>query len=158
MFSFWAILVPIVDQVTKALIVAYLPLYERISLIPGLLSLRHVRNPGAAFGLLPFRGPLFVAVALLLVILAVIFRDKIKKESLLVQTGLGLGLGGAVGNMIDRVRTGYVTDFIEVPIIPIFNVADTAIVLGVALVLWVSFFPGRKEEGESASSEGVESE
>ena len=150
MFALLAVLVPIVDQVTKAIVIRYLPEYESVTIIPGLLAWTHVRNPGAAFGLLPFQRSLFIAVAALLVVAAVVFRRRIFAEPPLVQAALGLGLGGAVGNMIDRLRTGFVTDFIDVPLIPVFNVADTAIVCGVALLLWASVFlqaGGGKEQG-----------
>lgn len=140
MFVALAVLVPIIDQITKAVITHYVPEYHSVTIIPGLLAWTHVRNPGAAFGLLPFQRPLFIAVASLLVVAAAIFRKRILSEPPLVQIALGLGLGGAVGNLMDRLRTGYVTDFIEVPFIPIFNIADMAIVFGVGILLWTSFF------------------
>lgn len=151
MYIAWALLVVILDQVTKALVVTHLPLYEPVTVVPGLITLIHVQNPGAAFGLLPFKRPLFIAVAAALVAAAAVFRRRILQEGWLVQAGIGLGLGGAVGNMVDRVRTGMVTDFIQVPLIPVFNVADTAIVVGVALLMWGTLFAhGRAADGAPA--------
>lgn len=146
MFAALAVIVPIVDQLVKSLVIEKLPVYESVTVIPGLLAWTHVRNPGAAFGLFPFQRPLFIFVAGLMVVLAIVFRKRILAEPKLVQVALGLGLGGAIGNLIDRLRTGYVTDFIEVPFIPIFNIADMSIVFGVGLLIWFSFF--HKEQPE----------
>lgn len=158
MFALWAILIPIIDQVTKALVINQLPVYDSIAIIPGVLSLTHVRNPGAAFGILAYQRPLFVAIAVILIVASVIFRRRIEHEPFIVRIGLGLGLGGAIGNLVDRLRTGYVTDFLDMPFIPIFNVADTAIVIGVTLLLWASFFhkeaPNILPKGGESPSEG----
>lgn len=155
MFALWAVLIPIIDQVSKALVVRNLPIHETIALIPGLLQLTHVRNPGAAFGILPYQRSLFVVIAGLLLVASFLYRRRIKDETFLVQLGLGLGLGGAIGNLIDRLRTGYVTDFFEVPAVPIFgifNVADAAIVIGVAILLWSTLF--RKDATAPPVAEG----
>lgn len=153
MFTRLAVIIPIIDQAIKAIVIATLPVYESVTVIPGLLSWIHVRNPGAAFGLLPFHRPLFITVAIGILIAGIIFRKRIGAEPVLVQVGLGLGLGGAIGNLIDRLLTGYVTDFIAVPLIPIFNIADMAIVIGVALVLWASFF--LKDSEKAVPEEGA---
>lgn len=156
MFVALALLVPLIDQITKALVALYVPEYQTITVISGLLAWTHVRNPGAAFGLLPFQRPLFIAVSSVLIVAAVIFRKRILAEPRVVQVGLGLGLGGAIGNLIDRLRTGYVTDFIDVPLIPIFNVADMAIVFGVGILLWASFFLAEPKAELEAAQTGVQ--
>lgn len=153
MFAALMVIVALLDQATKAFVIATIPENTSIQVIPGLLAWTHVRNPGAAFGLLPFQRPLFIVVAVLMLGAAFIFRKRIMQEPILFQIGVGLGLGGAVGNLIDRLRTGFVTDFIQVPIIPIFNVADTAITFGVAILLWTSFFPPKEPYGDTKHSE-----
>lgn len=153
-YALWAVLIPIIDQITKAMVIEKLPVYDSVEIIPGLLNLTHVRNPGAAFGILAYQRPLFIGIAAVLVVAGIVFRRRIETEPFIVRMGLGLGIGGAVGNLIDRLRTGYVTDFFDVPWIPVFNVADTAIVTGVILLLWATFF---HKDATDAVPEGGES-
>lgn len=155
MFLLWAVLIACVDQLTKLLVTLYLPLHDSVEIIPGLLALTHVQNPGAAFGILAYQRTLFIVVALVLIVMSIMFRRRIEQEPPLVRAGLCLGLGGAIGNLIDRLRTGYVTDFLDVPLIPVFNVADTAIVIGVILLLWASFFPRQAKSPVPEGSEDV---
>jgi signal peptidase II len=130
-----------VDQAAKAWIVKALPLGESgsVAWIPGVFHLTHTQNPGMAFSLLENqRWPLVVAA---LVVLAVIVRAERKAAGTLgVLHGLALSLplGGAIGNLIDRVRQGYVTDFLDFRLIhfPVFNVADSAITIGIVLLAW----------------------
>lgn len=134
-----AALVVLLDQVSKRWIERSLPLYESLAPIPALdniFTITHFTNTGAAFGLLRDQNILFVAIALVVVASIVIYSRYLPHDKWLVQLALGLQLGGAVGNMIDRVRQGHVTDFIYFHFWPAFNVADAAIVVGVLLLAW----------------------
>ena len=107
-----------------------------VPVLPGIFHLTYLRNPGVAFGL--FKGwslPIALATtALVLGLLASALRRE--RSSRLVNTAMGLILGGAVGNLIDRVRVGGVIDFLDFRVWPVFNVADTCITLGAILMAW----------------------
>ena len=134
-----AILVYALDQGTKYLAVRHLSGRDPIPLIDGLLSLRLVRNSGAAFSIGTGMTAVFSIVALLVVV--VILRSARRLTSLGWAISLGLVLGGATGNLTDRllrapgVLEGHVVDFLEFPNFPVFNVADSAIVCGGALLV-----------------------
>ena len=130
----------IADQITKALVLAHLPLGYSVSVIPGFFDLTHVHNPGGAFGFLADLSPtarswLFIAVSLLAAGLIVWFYWQTPSSQRLLEFGLALVFGGAIGNLVDRIRFGVVVDFIDVYLgdlhWPAFNVADSAITIGV---------------------------
>jgi signal peptidase II len=142
-YAFWIIaaLVMALDQATKYLVRVLLPLNEPIPLLPGFLFLRHLHNPGVAFGQFAGGGPLLVLGVLAAVAGILLYRARVLRahgqlhRSLTL--GLGLALGGAVGNLIDRLWLGKVIDFIDLGWFPVFNAADSAITLGaVALVYY----------------------
>lgn len=135
----------VLDQVTKAVVVARIPLYRTIPVIPGFFDLTHLKNVGTAFGILNSPGssarPLFVTGLALAVLLGVLAWSLTSPpQHRLLQTALGLIMGGAVGNLIDRVRFQAVTDFLRFYVDrwewPSFNAADSAITVGVALLVW----------------------
>lgn len=133
-----------VDQVTKWLITVWL---EQGDSVPsgGLLRIVHITNTGAAFGILQNSGPLLVVTSVLgmAAILVYLFNPGFAHP--LMRAGLALMLGGAVGNLVDRIRTGEVVDFIKVPHWPAFNAADSAITVGVVCLLWaMTREPGEK--------------
>jgi signal peptidase II len=154
------------DQLTKWLVVRSLDLHEYRPVVDGLLSLSHVRNRGAAFGILsdadlPYQAVLFSALSFVALLAIAVYAYRLPTEARLPRTALTLVLGGAVGNLIDRVRLGYVVDFIHVYWRqyqwPDFNVADSAISIGVALlILDILRSPARTHTGmtEMASSTG----
>jgi len=123
------------DQATKLLIRASLAPAQSVPILSPVLHLTYVQNTGAAFGL--FRGYPGVFVVLALLVAAWIVRElgRTRPTGWEVQASLGLILGGAVGNLIDRVRFGYVVDFIDLRVWPVFNVADASITIGVSLLL-----------------------
>ena len=132
------------DQVTKALVRAWLPLYESVSIVPQLLDFTHVRNTGAAFGLLnavdiPFKPLLMTAIALAALVAIGVFAVRTSPTEPLARLGLALVFGGATGNLIDRVTAGYVVDFVDVYWrgwhFWAFNVADAAITVGACLLI-----------------------
>ncbi|TET25337.1 MAG: signal peptidase II [Dehalococcoidia bacterium] len=141
-FSLTASLVVAADQLTKMWIRANLAVGQSLP-ETGLPQLTHVHNTGAAFGL--FSGQNFlliivalIGIALLLVGAVFIYRRPHFLNNRLAYLSLGLILGGTVGNLIDRLRLGYVTDFIDFGFWPAFNIADSAIVVGV-IIFAISF-------------------
>lgn len=130
-------LVLIVDQLSKAAIVRHLEPqmpWNPIRPLRSIFSLTYVTNTGAAFGLFPQLGNLYVFVALAIVAALLVFYRRFTLQSRLMQVCLGLQLGGALGNLIDRLRLGHVIDFIDFKVWPVFNVADSCIVVGVAIL------------------------
>jgi signal peptidase II len=138
-----ALVVTVVDQISKSLIAESIgPDAERnqIPIIGSILQLRYVENTGAAFGMFQDSTSLLIVISILIIIsLGFLFRSLITASKLLA-FAFGLQFGGAVGNLIDRVRLGYVVDFIDVPNFPTFNVADSGITVGVVLLAWVLLF------------------
>jgi signal peptidase II len=136
--------VVLLDQGTKALVVRSLSLHEYVPLVDGLLSLSHVRNRGAAFGLLsdwdvPYQSVLLSVLSLGALLAIAFYFLRLPPAARLPRVALALVLGGAVGNLIDRARLGYVVDFVHAywrqHQWPDFNVADSAITVGVTLLV-----------------------
>jgi signal peptidase II len=127
--------VVVADQVTKAIIRSEIKPGERVDVLPG-IDLIHTKNTGVAFSMLSGGGPLVVIIALVaLAALIAFFLSHLHRR--LVWLPTGLLVGGAAGNLIDRIRLGSVTDFIKLPHWPAFNVADICVTLGVISLLWV---------------------
>jgi signal peptidase II len=133
----------IFDIWTKALILGRLRLHEAIEVIPGFFNLVYVRNTGAAFGIGAGAGSKLVPLlltggAIVVFLFVVVYAMKTPVSDRALQVGLHLIMGGAIGNLIDRFRFGYVVDFLDVYIgrhhWPAFNVADSAICIGIALL------------------------
>ena len=134
----------VLDQGTKAAVRALLPLHDSVSVIPGFLDFTYVQNTGAAFGLLnsadlPFKTAIMTVIALTALVAISVFAMKTSSQDPLGQIGLALVMGGAVGNLIDRVTTGYVVDFVDAYWgdwhFWAFNVADAAITVGACLLI-----------------------
>ena len=133
-----------VDQLAKVLVRSGLDIGERSDLILG-VKLVNVRNSGIAFGLLADGGALLV-VGTAIALLALVFFFVTHTGRPLVWLPTGLLLGGATGNLIDRAVEGSVTDFVKFPHFPAFNVADTAITIGVVALIYVLEGPPRRRE------------
>jgi signal peptidase II len=128
------------DQVSKAYIAAHLALHESwmpLDFIEPVFRITHIRNTGAAFGMFPQGGSIFLIIAVIVSTVIIYYYRQIPGHAWLVRVALGLQLGGALGNVVDRVRQGYVVDFLNVKYWPVFNVADSSIVVGVALLALV---------------------
>lgn len=138
-----AVTVIAVDQLTKEIIVREIgsgAARRSIEIIPGFFNLTFVRNTGSAFGLFQGQSALLTVLAIgAIVFLAGYYFRKARHDSL-VAIALALQLGGAVGNVIDRIRYGYVVDFFDFPRWPTFNVADSAITVGVVLLMYALIF------------------
>ena len=131
-------LVVALDQWTKYLVRTQLEVGQVWSPAEWLMSyarIIHWNNTGAAFGMLPTAGLIFSIVALAVSVAIVYYFPRVPETQTAVRVALALQLGGAVGNLIDRVLVGTVTDFISVATFPVFNVADASITVGVALLL-----------------------
>lgn len=133
-----AIVVLALDQLTKWLVVSNLELDQSVYPIPalsGLFGFTYVSNTGVAFGLFKEAGTVFVFVAVVVITVIVTYLRNLPRDQRLLRVALGLQLGGAFGNLIDRLRLGYVVDFIDFKFAPVFNVADFAIVSGAVLLM-----------------------
>jgi signal peptidase II len=145
----------VLDQVTKWLMVSWLALYETVAVMP-YLNLTMAHNYGAAFSFLAQAGRwqrwFFIVLAIAISIILIVWLAKLKPHAKLEAISLSLILGGAIGNVIDRIVYGYVVDFLDVYIgsshWPAFNVADSAICIGAVLLILDSF----KSESESQTS------
>jgi signal peptidase II len=150
-----AALIVILDQATKALVRAKLPLHESVTVIPGFFDLTHVRNSGAAFGMLndiefAYKPLVMVLVAVVALAAVAAYAFTLPPAQRVARFGLALILGGAIGNLIDRATTGFVVDFVDVYWRGLhfwaFNVADSAITVGVVLMLLDVLGVGRVPE------------
>jgi signal peptidase II len=128
----------VVDQAVKALVEGSMRVGESVPIIPGLLSLTHIKNDGGAFGILGGSQLILLAGSVLAVVV-VLWMLASGAASRLTALGCGLILGGAAGNLLDRLTAGEVTDYVHFSFWYIFNVADAAIVCGVALLLLSAF-------------------
>jgi signal peptidase II len=142
-------LVVIIDQISKVIIFEMLPLYGTFSVIPGFFNITHIHNPGGAFGFLAghsavWRHFVFLFISALAIGLIIYYYHKTPKNYLFLSCGFALILGGAIGNMIDRVRLGVVIDFLDFYIgnlhWPAFNVADSAISIGITIFIYHLIF------------------
>lgn len=126
----------ILDQTVKHLIVGSIKLNDNISVVDGILSLAHIRNYGAAWSMLLGQIWFFVIISTVSLGVMAFFFWKFRNRPLYL-TGLSLMIGGTIGNFIDRLRLGYVVDMFQLDFInfPIFNVADCALTIGVAVIL-----------------------
>ena len=130
------ILVFIIDQLVKHLVVSTMHLGQSLPVIKGIFHITYVLNPGAAFGMLEHQRWFFILVALAAVLLGAAFYKKLQQESFLMRSGAGLLLGGAVGNLADRIQSGLVVDFLDFRIWPVFNIADIAICAGAGFLIF----------------------
>lgn len=141
-----AALVSVFDQATKEWVRQTFRLYQSYMPIRWLepyVTFTYVRNPGAAFGLGQDLGVVLILTALLAIGLIVFYFRRLAVEAVLLRIALGLQLGGAIGNLADRVRLGAVTDFVNLGWFPVFNVADAGITIGSILLAYYAIFVDR---------------
>ena len=153
-FALFAAAIAAADQLTKYLVVQNIPLYEKVSLLPGVLGLTHVRNQGAAFS--SFQGMQWLFALIFAGFTLAILYEYFKKPmpfTRLERWCVAAIYGGGLGNMIDRVRLGYVVDMIETTFMefPVFNLADCFISCGCVLLMAHLAFFNRKfwKEGKA---------
>lgn len=141
-----AMAVVVIDQWSKYYVQTHMSLGMSIPLIPSVFHLTYILNPGAAFGILENQRTFFVIVGLLMIGAVVYLYPRIPANMRLLRIGTGLMMGGAVGNVIDRIQTGHVVDFFDFRIWPIFNIADIAIVVGVSCIIYTLLFIAEKKD------------
>lgn len=145
------LLTMLVDQSSKALIKYFLAEGESVPVIPHVFHLTYIRNPGAAFGLFAYQTTFFIVASIIVLVLVLVALKHIPENRWLFRLSLGLLLGGNGGNLLDRLRTGLVVDFLDLRVWPVFNLADCAIVLGAFLLVWELWRGGwdsaREEKG-----------
>jgi signal peptidase II len=143
------------DRATKSMIEAKLQPWKSVPVIPGLFDLTYVRNPGGVFGIFKnlddgVRGVLFTVVPVTAILLMAAYAGRIPVSRRLTQVSLSLILGGAVGNLVDRFLHGHVIDFLDFywrsHHWPAFNIADSAICVGVAMLMIETIFVGDGQE------------
>jgi len=142
-------LIVLADQVTKTVILNGLPLFQSIPVIPGFFNIIHIQNPGGAFGFLAGQSPeirtvVFLLISSLALGLVFYFYKNTPRTHPVLATGFAMIFGGAIGNLIDRVRLGRVVDFLDFYVgkyhWPAFNVADSAISVGIVIFLFYLLF------------------
>lgn len=151
----------VLDQLTKAVVLRTLELHESIPVIEKLFSLTYIRNPGAAFGLFSEHGDglrmvFFLTVSFIAIIFLLTLYSRMPPHDLLGRLAASMVMGGALGNLVDRVRFGEVVDFLDFYIgryhWPAFNVADSCITVGVALLMW--YFIRQNKSGQTVEMLG----
>jgi signal peptidase II len=153
-----AIIVVALDQLTKAAIRATVPLHSSVTVVPGFMDFTHVRNSGAAFGILnladfPFKTALIAIIATAALVGVGMYAASLAHHQLVARIGLALIFGGAAGNLLDRIVTGSVVDFVDVywgtHHFWAFNVADSAISVGVGIMILDMLGSDKRETSEA---------
>lgn len=148
-----SLLVLVADQWSKWAVEQYLPFHQPMKIIPGLLNFTHVQNSGVAFGMFAANGDsrgtlILTLLGLVALVVVGVYFWRTANEDRLMLTSLALILGGAVGNLLDRIASGSVTDFIDAYLGTYhwhtFNVADSAITIGIFLMAVEILLAGRK--------------
>jgi signal peptidase II len=145
----------VADQLSKAIVVASLDRGEYVNVVGDLVRIWHVQNTGAAFSLFPGAIWLFVPVTIVALVMIAYFFRSFRERGPWIHVGLGGVLAGTLGNLTDRLRLGYVVDFVSVGIgntrFPTFNVADSAVVVGIGLLVLYLTFVDRRDERDGAT-------
>jgi signal peptidase II len=132
--SLIAVAIVIIDRLTKYILCGNLSDGRSIKVIPGVFHLTLVFNTGSAFGLFKGWAHFFVITSVIVIALIIFYTWRCRYKDILLITALGLILGGAIGNLIDRVMFGYVIDFLDFRVWPVFNIADSSITIGAILL------------------------
>lgn len=148
---FVALFVFVLDRITKILVESNLAVGSSVDVVGQWVRISHVTNSGAAFGLLPERTTLLSILSVAAVFAIVFYYRRLAADSRLIAATLGMQLGGAFGNLVDRIGQGYVVDFVDVGIpggvrFWSFNVADSSIVVGIIAVTVLLWWQERKHE------------
>jgi signal peptidase II len=140
------LLVLVADQYTKLAVQQDFFLGQSVPVLAGIFNLTYVQNTGGAFGIMRNSTNLFIVISIVVILFIIYFLIKEEKKDVYVQVIFSLVLGGAISNLIDRLRLGYVVDFIDFQVWPVFNIADAAITIGMVLLLIRIIF--KKEPGK----------
>ena len=141
------IAVIILDQIIKKAVVAAMSLYESIPVIQDIFHITYIHNTGAAFSIMEGRISVLILLPLVMIIGAVIFMLIMRKKGHpVLMTSVALIAGGGIGNLIDRIALGYVVDYLDFRVFPIFNLADIAVCVGCGLlIVYVLFIDGKQK-------------
>ena len=135
----------VLDQLVKYYVQSLMQVGMSIPMIPDAFHITYILNPGAAFGILKNYQFVFVLAAIALIIAVGFIYPKIQPKIPLMIGGIGLLVGGAIGNLIDRIRIGLVIDYLDFRIWPVFNIADIGICVGVACIVYSLIYLVPKE-------------
>jgi len=148
----------ILDQLTKRAVRANLVYGESCPVIDGFFNLVYVRNDGAAWNILSGHGIILIFISLTVLVLLFVYRRSFLQEQLSHKILLGLLIGGIAGNLVDRIRFGWVTDFLDFQFgsyhYPSFNVADSAICIAIGLYVLTNLLQKKEEQGEESGEPG----
>ena len=144
LYSFIVFLVYFLDQFSKLFVRRFLSQGESVPIIKNIFHLTLVHNTGAAFGMFQKGGMIFTVLAVIVAILILIFYPQVPRKEWALRLAMGLQLGGALGNFADRIKFGHVTDFISVWNFPVFNIADSSITIGVAVLILAVYIEERR--------------
>jgi len=137
-----AIIVVLVDQITKFLIKINFELNQTLPIIKSIFHLTYIQNTGAGFGILKSQTLILIFISLIVIGVILYYINSIKEKEKLLQILVGFVLGGTIGNLIDRISYGFVIDFLDFQIWPIFNFADSFVTIG---VIWLIVYLWEKE-------------
>ncbi len=150
----WALIVIgiiALDQYTKHLAITELVKYDTLPLIESVFHLTFVENRGAAFGIMQNQRWFFIIITMIIFIVAAFYFIKYRPTNRLLLLSVSMIMGGALGNFVDRLRFGYVVDFLDFTLIkfPVFNIADSFIVIGTILMAYYVIFIHEENKGET---------
>lgn len=131
-----AVSILILDRLTKFIALKNLAQGQSIKILQDIFHFTLVFNDGTAFGLWPGKTGFFILLSLAVIVFIIAFTRRKKFKDVILSASLGLILGGAIGNLIDRMTFGYVIDFLDFRVWPVFNVADSAITVGTVIIAW----------------------
>jgi len=141
----------IIDQVTKFIASSSLKMNESVSILDGFFHITLTHNTGAAFGIFKGMLPAFIFLSVITVFIIILYTKKLRHDFPFLGLGLLLVLAGTIGNLIDRIRLGYVIDFIDIKLWSVFNVADTTISVGGALLVYHILTTSRRHKAKDVS-------
>ena len=152
------VLAIVLDVITKKTVVDNMALYEEIPVIKGVFHWKYIQNRGAAFGMLADNREVFLVISSVAIVVMAIYLLFTRTDRLWWMIGIGMLVGGGIGNMIDRIALGYVVDFIYVALIDfaVFNVADCFVCVGVALLMYLSVLDLVREYKEGKAKKTLE--
>ncbi len=152
--TFTSLSVIFLDQLTKYIISRTMHLGQSIKVINPFFSITYIKNPNAAFGISIGPPVLMMILTSVATILLIVYFFRLREKGLLIYLGLAMIIGGAIGNLIDRIRMKQVIDFIEIGVRkfkwPVFNIADSFVTIGIIAILWVWIFVKNKKENEDS--------
>jgi signal peptidase II len=137
------------DQLVKGIIINHIDLFEKIPVIPGIFDMTHIRNDGAAYNLFSQVPVLLIVMPATVMVAGLVYMAYgYKRNNPILMTAISMVIGGGLGNLVDRITKGYVVDFFDIHIIPVFNVADIFICTGCGLLFIYLIFIDGKQHGK----------